>query len=96
MTLLYLYKKLERHVHPVTQKTFRSFPLNFFKDGYLRFLWKRRFAPCFEDDSDFSGSESSGEEGNESTATVKLALALPPRRLKPTVRIQTPVSLNSL
>ena len=50
----------------------------------------------FEDDSDFSGSESSGEEGNESTATVNLASALPPRRLKPTVRIQTPVSLTSL
>ena len=50
----------------------------------------------FEDDSDFSGSESSVEEGNESTATVNLASTLPPRRLKPTVRIQTPVSLTSL
>ena len=46
-----------------------------------------------EDDSDFSGSESSGEEGNE---VYSYRGALPPRRLKPTVRIQTPVSLTSL
>ena len=32
-----------------------------------------------EDDSDFSGSESSGEEGMRSTATVELASVLPPQ-----------------
>ena len=80
-------------MHPVTQKTFRSFPAQFFQ----RWLpGKDVLRLVFEDDSDFSGSESSGEEGNESTATVNLASALPPRRLKQTVRIQTPVSLTSL
>ena len=46
-----------------------------------------------EDDSDFSGSESSGEEGNEVYSYRGTSFSA---RLKPTVRIQTPVSLTSL
>ena len=49
-----------------------------------------------EADSDFSGSGLVERRGMRSTATVELASALPSRRLKPTVRIQTPVSLTSL
>ena len=49
-----------------------------------------------EDDSDFSGSESSGEERNEVYSYRGTSFSAPSARLKPTVRIQTPVSLTSL
>ena len=49
-----------------------------------------------EDVLTFRGQNLVERRGMRSTATVELASALPPRRLKPTVRIQTPVSLTSV
>ena len=96
MTLLYLYKKLERHVHPITKKTFRSFPAQFFQRWLPEVSLEKTFCALFLRMILTFRGQNLVEEGNESTATVNLASALPPRRLKPTVRIQTPVSLTSL
>ena len=48
----------------------------------------------FEDECDFSGSESSGEEGDEVYSYRGPSFSTP--SAEPTVRIQTPVSLTSL
>ena len=47
MTLLYLYKKLERHVHPITKKTFRSFPAQFFQRWLPEFSLEKTFCALF-------------------------------------------------